>query len=130
MLTQFGNSRAARVYRVLQRAVSPLEVRGLLTHDAILNRLAELYQSDDFKALRRYQREWARGYATAALNAFWADVQTGYLVNGEFIACGAEKSSALLRALSKESLCAIWKTTGKYYIEPRNYNFTFIEPAA
>ena len=129
MLTQFGNSKEARVYRALQEAVSLKNAR-YMTHKAVLAKLSNVYESSDYKSLPRYQREWVNGYAECALNMFWHEIQAGYHVNGEFIGTNEEKSSALLRELTSDSLCFVWRSTGAYYIEPKTYSFKFTEPAA
>jgi len=129
MLTQFGNNKESRVFRAIQDAVS-LRQAQFMTHTAILAKLSKVYDSHDFKGLRRYQRAWAQGYARCALDTFWNEVQAGYHVNGAFIGCDEEKSSALLRTLDRDALCFIWRSTGVYYIEPATYGFTFTEPAA
>ena len=129
MLRQYGNNREARVYRALQEAVS-LRAARCMTHTAVLAKLAKVYESSDYKSLRRYQQEWVKGYATCALNTFANEVQAGYHVNGKFIGCSEEKSSGLLRALNQDALCFIWSSTGIYYIEPKTYEFQFTEPTA
>jgi len=127
MLTQTGNNRESRLFRTLQDALRPSSVK-YMSHNAILAKIATIIESDDFKKIRKYQQAWVKGYIAHALDSQWRDVQVGYHVNGAFVGCNEEKSSALLRALNSDCACAIWKETGFYYIEPNTYEFTFTEP--
>jgi len=127
MLTQTGNCRESRVFRAI-RDVIGVNRAQYQTHQSILDSLQDVYQSEDFKKLTRYNREYARGYIAHALDSFWDLTEFGYFVNHQFISCRDEKSSALLRSLDDTTICCKWKSSSCFYIPPKNFNFTFTEP--
>jgi len=65
-------------------SINQSAILSMLPHSYILERQKVLYESEDFKRLKRYERAYFNGMADAHLQSMYSHLTWGFVYNGQY----------------------------------------------